>query len=348
MPAFEPQIQKLWGEKDYPKLVKLLFEIKGNISNLEKEDFSGKSSDLLNLRKAHYSGLELLQQAVPEIAEILNTPHGEPETTVWLLRAFKLLPSVNLAEAAILLETMVKHEDRTVRDAAFQILMEDKEPDDSPGLPRSLCDSVYIADKIEDLLKYVSGNRLAEFLPAVIAKAANPRLTESSLRASLMYKSPLVKKNCDLVDRRGDKFFMAFEFANRLVADVIGTYFGKHSPPYHMQIAGRAQESFTISGEIVTKLLGAAFAVFDLSPSKKFHLNPFRLSKLPNYNVVLELGLALALGIPCILLVRRGTFQITDLQGWQHIEYKRIHDIPREMAQKFPPDNWHRFLRNYE
>jgi hypothetical protein len=83
-----------------------------------------------------------------------------------------------------------------------------------------------------------------------------------------------------------------------------------------------------------------------LSPSRKPELKSGRKSGLPNYNVVLELGIAIAFGIPILILLKSGTFEVSDLQGWYWIQYKKHDEIAAELTKKIKTnDGWDNFLK---
>jgi len=198
------------------------------------------------------------------------------------------------------------------------------------------------------ILRLSAGNRLAYYLPQLVARAENRKLTENSLRQIILHKSWLVRQHCELVVKDHTRFFLAYEFENKELSGIIEQYFKEHQPRYDMDVAGKGLTALTVSGEIINKLLKSAFAVFDLSPSRKPELNPGESSNLPNYNVVLKLGLAMAFGIPSIVLLKEGTFKISDLQGWQWIEYQEIKDIPEQLKKKFAGGAWNKFLRSFQ
>lgn len=289
MNTYEFLVRKAISDSDYVGLAKTLLDIrekcnKGVLlrdrSAQREEDVPRRGVDssegetetsyidpIPSWEKAYDEGVAYLQDQIDAIREMLQSNSLALDSTLPLIRAFSLLESVGREETLLLFEKMIGADEPAIRNAAFEALIEKRKIPDSTE-SWTLCDSPHLGDGVERILRSVTGIRLIEYLPRVITAAKNNEdLTERLVRTVIEPRSNLVRKNCDLVRKEMGKFFMAF--ANRAVKEVVADYFKAHSPAYEMQIAGESLGALTVSGEIVTKLLASAFAVFDLSPSKK-------------------------------------------------------------------------------
>lgn len=140
------------------------------------------------------------QKNVPALRKALRDNKGGTEERKSLLRGLGLIPSdIEASDIRQLIEILVTDGDPFVRKTAFEVLTPDTE--EGTGTRRSrLCGSPYLPD-VPKMLRSMTGSRLSEYLPELIAKANNPRLTEECLSTLLSPRNWLLDEHCKLVIR---------------------------------------------------------------------------------------------------------------------------------------------------
>lgn len=174
------------------------------------------------------------------------------------------------------------------------------------------------------------------------------KLIASSLKTQEEFRSWVIKNaldhscglkhvgDCDQYISPKDKYFIAFPFSNPPIFKVIedafeerwrSLYGPKHGKKYEACSAGQTIDNGQILCDICKKILYSKFGVFVLSQESG--------SNLSNPNVMLELGIAMKFGKPCVLLIEAGTKYPADLGGRLYIPYVNDDDLKKGIVEKY-------------
>ena len=245
MKFYKQQVRELKEKKAYSDLVELLEYLEGQIQDSsEKDDAEGDSE------RGYMEGVSFLQEALPELRNLLQDNHRDQQEKRVLVRGMGLIPYMEASDVRQLVDMLVKEDDYLVRKAAFEVLTKDRVDQQTGQSVEPWCRSPYLSH-VTKILRNTAGKRLSEYLPELITRAEDPRLIEDSLKIILSHKSWLVKQHCEFVVKDDTKFFLAYEFENKQLHEVIAQYFQKHEPPHHVETAGKGLLALTVSGEII-------------------------------------------------------------------------------------------------
>jgi hypothetical protein len=140
--------------------------------------------------------------------------------------------------------------------------------------------------------------------------------------------------DCDEYILPRETYFIAFPFSNSKIPEVIKDAFEtrwsfrygtERSKKYNAVFAGQAIDNAQILCDICKKILYSKFGVYVISKESG--------SDISNPNVMLELGIALKFGKPCVLIIEKGTKYPADLQGRLYVQYTTHEELKQKIME---------------
>ena len=127
-----------------------------------------------------------------------------------------------------------------------------------------------------------------------------------------------------------NEYFIAYPFSNKKIKDVIIDSFKERWQEIYGTenklkpiTADKRLESEGVLCNICKKIHYTKFGVYVLSKQRK--------TDFPNPNVMLELGIAMKIGKPYVLIYKRGTRNIADLAGHIRFEYNTYGELKNKI-----------------
>lgn len=141
---------------------------------------------------------------------------------------------------------------------------------------------------------------------------------------------PLARDKCDQELRKaGNKYFIAYAFKNKKFLETVKRALSQSLPDFEGEDASISLKQGHILCKVCEMIRVYRFGIFDLSGNL--------LNKLPNPNVLLELGLAFGIGGKKIVIcIKRGTKLVSDIAGLDRIEYKNYRELEEKLKTRIP------------
>ena len=182
-------------------------------------------------------------------------------------------------------------------------------------------------NKLVELFKRVPTNASkAQILAEIIATVCDPD-TITNLLVDQKAKPCRIHGglSCHVKIQKGGTFFIAYDSRNKEFKDTAkGVFEKKYSYLKGVDYEERFTDK-TIFCKICEMIQEAVFCVLDLSADEK--------NDRPNPNVMLELGVAICVGTPVVMCVKRGTREISDLGGVERIGYENYEELRNKLER---------------
>ncbi|MEW5814798.1 MAG: HEAT repeat domain-containing protein [Spirochaetota bacterium] len=225
--------------------------------------------------------------------------------------------------------------------AAAKSLIESLWKESDPYVRRAIIDSFATDDRnkrltIEDpstiklMLGYLrkSGGELFDAFSEIISSIENSSIIYSAFHSLRSY-CPITQERCNKTFQESNEYFVAHPFTSdrmddlrRAINAAVQEIFPDLRPYYaNQEIRG------DIYCKICLKIRSSKFGIYDISDTCS-------TCRKSNPNVTLELGLAYGLNKPTILIAKRGSQIINDLQRFDRIEYTSYVELERELRSK--------------
>lgn len=149
---------------------------------------------------------------------------------------------------------------------------------------------------------------------------------EAYIQKELIHPAESLEAPMPKVTESANEYFVAHAFTRAMKDDlrraVEEALEGSGLNPYYADMELR--EGHIFLNKILPKIKGSRFGIYDISePAKP--------------NVFIELGAALALRRPYIIIVKKGTEIPADLHGLDRIEYESLQDLTKQLREKVEP-----------
>jgi hypothetical protein len=136
-----------------------------------------------------------------------------------------------------------------------------------------------------------------------------------------------------------NEYFIAYPFSNKKIKDIIMDSFRERWQRIYGDekkltpiTADSRIENESVLCNICKKIHYTKFGVYVLSKQRK--------TEFSNPNVMLELGIAMKIGKPYILIYKKGTRNIADLAGHIRFEYKTHKELKEKITKKEELENY--------
>jgi len=315
-----------WREpEDNTNLIKKMLNYKyryKQIKEMAEDEIDEQDERFIEI---YNKGIEFLQNNIDNLIHFINEEN----------KYYDIFPIVQAEKSVgFLFNKFLSEENQRVVEKIKDVLTTSIEKDENYGL----WFEPFIPGQMP-LLKEISQKivgRNSKYFWEVIERISNENaenkidLYKKRKKNICGIKNKNMEECTEFIPPEKNEYFIAYPFSNKRIKDVIIDSFKER----WRNICGNENKLTPITADMRIESAGILCNI-----CKKIHYTKFwvyvlskqRKTDFPNPNVMLELGIAMKIGKPYILIYRKGTRNIADLAGHIRFEYNTYEELKRNI-----------------